>query len=126
MGQAQKVLGKLYSVKGKPISLRKHIENLHGEGSLETSTMQEPKIKPLSDRQFFRATQKEQEDHVKRMAEAGEKTVYLVNGNDYGKIAYDYANFLMDGGKSRRGEISVADQELAKTSPDYLRSSPET
>ena len=77
------------------LTKQQRIEYLHEQGILETSTIQENKIKPMTRTQFNRADQRTQDAHEKRVREAGKKTTYLVNKTDLGKTAYDYANYLI-------------------------------
>lgn len=92
---AIKALNKQIRIDGKAATLREHIEAWHAAGELSVSTSQEPRIKPMSRRDFNRATEAEQRMHEKRMQEAGSKTVYYVNDYDLGKTAHDYASALM-------------------------------
>lgn len=81
---------------GQVLSRRQRVEALHREGTLVVDTYEEPRIKPMSRLAFFRAEAHEQDAHERRMKEAGNKTVYIVNHSDLGKIAYDYARFLLE------------------------------
>ena len=94
-GSIKKALSKKYRFSnGEIMSIRDRIESLHNNGELKTSTYETSKIKPMSRTVFNRASNKEQSDHEQKMKEAGNKTVYLVNGSELGKIAYDYATHL--------------------------------
>lgn len=110
---AIKSLNKQIRIDGKAATLREHIEAWHAAGELSVSTSQEPRIKPMSRRDFNRATNAEQRMHEKRMQEAGSKTVYYVNDYDLGKIAHDYAGALL------RDEI---EPEQATQAPDEAQS----
>lgn len=92
---AIKALNKPIRIDGKAATLREHVEAWHAAGELSVSTSQEPRIKPMSRRDFNRATQAEQRMHEKRMQAAGSKTVYYVNDYDLGKTAHDYAAALL-------------------------------
>ncbi|MFV3093384.1 hypothetical protein ACNJYG_23260, partial [Pseudomonas sp. GW6] len=92
---AIKALNKQIRIDGKAATLREHIEAWHAAGELSVSTSQEPRIKPMSRRDFNRATEAEQRMHEKRMQQAGSKTVYYVNDYDLGKTAHDYAAALL-------------------------------
>lgn len=92
---AIKALNKQIRIDGKAATLREHIEAWHAAGELSVSTSQEPRIKPMSRRDFNRATEAEQRMHEKRMQQAGSKTVYYVNDYDLGKTAHDYAAALV-------------------------------
>jgi hypothetical protein len=86
-------LDTLVNVRGNIATVREQVRSLVNNGGVP-STREEPKIKPMSRMQAFRADQRQQDAHAKRMREAGNKTVYLVDGVDLGKTAYDYATFL--------------------------------
>lgn len=86
-GRVNKTLNKRINFGDQGVmSIRQRIEAWSDSGSLELSTMEEPKIKPMSRARFNRATKAEQEAHARKMREAGTKTVYLVNGFDLGKL----------------------------------------
>lgn len=86
------------------LTKRERIERLNSKGILEVSTIEEPKVKPMTSKQLMRSDNAQQAAHEKRMREAGMKTTYLVNGSDLGKVAYDYASHLL-------GQQSAPDQE---------------
>lgn len=92
------------------LTKRQRIENLWESGNLETDTFQENKVKPMTSRQIMRSDNAQQAAHEKRVKEAGKKTTYLVNGSDLGKVAYDYANFLL--------ENKVTQPDSSKTKSD--------
>lgn len=94
-GRVRKDLDAQIRIDGVVNTKRGHIKNMLKSGELKTSTIEEPKIKPMSRARFNRATAAEQRDHERRMAEAGNKTTYLVNDYELGKTAYDYANHLL-------------------------------
>lgn len=59
-------------------------------------TYEDHKIQPMSRKAFFKATQREQDNHAQRMRDAGKKICYAVKmpeGSFFTvpKIAYDYA-----------------------------------
>lgn len=94
-GLIKKQLGKVYRFSdGTVLSVQQRVEYLAATGQLELETFEEDKIKPMSRMAFFRATNKEQAEHERRVKAAGKVTVFLVNGSNLGKIAYDYARFL--------------------------------
>ncbi len=101
-GRAKKALEKelRFQDTGEVSSIRDRIDSLFEEGRLETSSLEEPKLK------WNRATfnrldsYKAQHEYEQRIKDAGTKTVYLVNGSDLGKTGYDYANHLLGGGGS--------------------------
>lgn len=95
-GAIQKALTKQYNfADGGVMTVRQRVESLHESGALEISTFEEPKIKPMTRSQFNRADAREQRAHEEKMKQAGNKTVYLVNGSDLGKTAYEYAQHLL-------------------------------
>lgn len=118
----RKALEKTYRFDGAVMTVREHIDSLHEAGALEVGSFEEPKIKPMSRMQFFRASQREQDAHDKKMREAGTKTVYTVSGYELGKYAHDYAKHLLDRDASAdakpeiRSDIDAAAHEAA-TSP---------
>ena len=94
-GRIRKALAKQFRFGDDGImSVRERIENIHAGEGLATDTREEPKIQPMSRMRYHRANQQEQDAHEKKMREAGNKTVYLVNGSELGKTAYDYAQHL--------------------------------
>jgi len=64
-------------------------------GAFELLAYEENKIQPMTTKRFFRSTALEQRQHEEKVKKAGTKTVYLVDGWDVGKIAYEYAKFLI-------------------------------
>lgn len=110
-GRVEKALSKLYRFgNGEVMSVRQRIERLHAAGKLELDAFEEPRIKPMSRRRFNNATLAEQRAHEEKMRKAGNKTTYLVSGSDLGKIAYDYARYLIskrkpDVGKTRQATV---------------------
>lgn len=94
-GRVRKALEKQFRFADAGVlTVRARVEALHQTGELAVETVTEPKIKPLSRTRFNRASLREQIAHERRMKEAGERTVYLVNGSELGKTAYDYATCL--------------------------------
>ena len=93
---AAKALEKEVRFKGEVASIRSFIDKWHEAGTLEVSTTQEPRIKPMSRTAYNRADNKAQDEHERRMKEAGNKTVYWVNDIDLGKIAHDYAQHMLE------------------------------
>ena len=89
-----KALNKNVTLDGVLTTRKKFIEGLVGAGKT-TSTREENKVKEMSRRASFRANQQEQDEHERRMREAGKKIVYALGGFDVTKTEYDYANFLI-------------------------------
>jgi len=85
------------NVRGNVATIREQVRTLIKNGGVP-STMEEPKIKPMTRTEYNRATAKEQEAHKRKMEAAGTRTVYLVDGVDLGKVAHDYATFLKERG----------------------------
>jgi hypothetical protein len=110
-GRLATALGKQVRLKGKADTVKNHVRALVSDGA-KTESYEEDRIKPMSRMAFFRADAKTQEEHEKRVREGGKKTVYLVEGFDLGKVAYDYANFLI---------AKKADTTLQKDAPDKQR-----
>jgi len=94
-GKAVASLSKMVSINGVGKSIRDHVENMVASGGVELTTYEESKIKPMTSRQSFRASNEDQQAHEKRMKEAGTQTVYLVNGYRLGKTGYEYAKHLI-------------------------------
>jgi len=93
-GRLREALEKQIRFKGAVMTLRQAVESLHRAGAMTVETITEPKIKPMSRRQHFRASAQQQREHERRMKAAGERTISLVGGFELGKTAYDYAGFL--------------------------------
>ena len=94
-GAIRNALNKQWRFDGVVMTARDRIESLWRDGKLAVSTYEENKIKPMSRRDFNRASQREQDAHEKKMREAGTKTVYVVSESELGKIAHDYAQHLL-------------------------------
>ncbi len=95
-GAAKNALDRLVRFSDSGVmSKKQRVESLYDAGALSVRTIEEPKIKPMSRRQFNNATQQEQDAHARRMKEAGTETTYLVNDSDLGKTAYEYAQHLL-------------------------------
>lgn len=103
------------------MSIRERVESLAKSGSLELSTFTESKIKPLSRAQFNRATQREQDAHERKMREAGDKTVYLVNDSDLGKTGYDYAQHMLSKkAPAQKPASEMSASELLRAAADKM------
>ena len=94
-GAIRNALNKQWRFDGVVMTARDRIESLWRDGKLAVSTYEENKIKPMSRRDFNRASQREHDAHEKKMREAGTKTVYVVSESELGKIAHDYAQHLL-------------------------------
>ncbi len=93
---ALKTLEKRYRFEGGVVcSAQVRVRSLLEVGTLEISTLEEPRIKPMRVRQFNRATVVAQDVHNERMKNGGILVTYLVNGSELGKASYDYAKFLL-------------------------------
>jgi hypothetical protein len=99
---AVKTLAKLARFNGEILSAKALIERGLVNGNLGVSTQEENVIKDKSRRWDFGASNEMQEEHRKKQAAAGTKTVYIiaVDGLFYelGKTAYGYASFLLNQG----------------------------
>lgn len=97
-GRIRSVLGKQFRFSrfgGRVMTRREYIDALYEAGDLSVSQHREPRVKPMSRLQFFRATQAQQDAHARKMREGGEKTVYLVNNSEMPNVAHDYAQHLL-------------------------------
>lgn len=83
----------LDSETGNVMTRREWVENKVSDG-LKTSITQEDKIKPMSRRQIFRADNRQQAEHDRKVKEAGKKDVYWLGDFEVTKIEYDYAQEL--------------------------------
>lgn len=94
-GKALAALNKVFRFDdGKIMSRKEKIRELIAAGET-TETMEVDAIKPWTNRQWNRADGRQQEEHRRKVAAAGKKTLYFVGNYDFGKTGYDYANFLM-------------------------------
>jgi hypothetical protein len=94
LGKTVTTLNKAIQVDGKPTTVKALVKKLVESGEL-ASTEQHDVIKPMTRMQSFRANQKEQDAHEKKILDAGKKTVYYVGDYDLGKTAHDYAQHLI-------------------------------
>ncbi|MDD2962286.1 MAG: hypothetical protein PHR45_09460, partial [Muribaculaceae bacterium] len=102
--QVDKILSHKYSFhidnnEKSILTLAEYIEHLNKAGKLKLTIEEEYIIKDVSDRRYFRMDAKQQDAFEKKREERGKKKVYYVNGMAYGKIAYDYAKYISEGGK---------------------------
>lgn len=114
--KANAVLDKDVNIEGKLMSLREAVGMIVNRGG-ELKTEEVPRIQPMSRKAYFRADNREQEAHEKRMKEAGNKTLYYVGGYDLGKTAFDYALSLKNNEESDVAETEFGniDQEQQAT-----------
>lgn len=113
-GLIRKALAKQWRFDGVVMTSRERIESLLAKGELEVDSYEEDKIKPMSRTQFNRASQREQDAHEKKVREGGKVTVYTVSGSDLGKIAHDYASFLLS--QQKTDEAPKAAEQAAPVS----------
>lgn len=113
-GLAVKALNKQINHKGKATTVKQLVRDKITAGE-QTSTEQEDKIKPMSRIAYFRADNKQQSEHDRKVKEAGKKTVYYVGNTDLGKLAYDYANYLINNGLYNVPEMSFGNIKNEKT-----------
>ena len=93
-GRAISALNKEVNYKGKVTTIKELVRSKVKNGET-TSTEEEDKIKPMSRIAYFRADNKRQAEHDKKVKEGGKVTVYYVGNTNLGKTAYDYANHLI-------------------------------
>lgn len=94
-------LNEMVSYQGRPMTRRSYVEMLVSEGN-EPNTFEESVIKPMSNRQFNRASAAEQRAHEQKMKRAGMKTVYCIGDYIVSKTLYEYAvEFSQRGGGDR-------------------------
>ena len=91
----RKSLDKAYKIDDEIVGTREFIDKKHASGELKIWTREENVIKDMTRAAYNRAINGQQEAHEKRQREAGTKTVYIVNGYQFGKIPYDYAAYLL-------------------------------
>lgn len=113
-----KALNKNVQLDGKLVTRKEFIEDLVDAGNT-ISTREENKVKPMSKRADFRANQQEQDEHERKIREAGKKTVYSLGSYDITKTEYDYAEYLI--GKMKASDVgSVDDPKVAKPEQRFL------
>jgi hypothetical protein len=110
----RKALDKLVRIDGAERSIREHIDGWSAEGTLSASSYEEWKIKDMSRQAFNRATQAEQDAHARKQRQGGKKTVYLVNDFDLGKIAHDYAQYLLSAKTDQSADASAVAQSATQ------------
>jgi hypothetical protein len=112
-GKIKTDLSKQMRLDGKVDSIKGHVERMHHSGDLELSSYDEPKIKDMSKRQHFNATNEQQEAHREKQKSAGMQTVHLTGGWALGKTAHEYAQHLKS-----KAPAPAAEPETAKLSPE--------
>ena len=115
-GKIFKALEKKWTHEAKVQTTKQIIDNAFAKGDLELTTEEVPRIKDMTRLQEFRATGEQQRAHERRQKEAGNKTVYRVNGLDLGKIAYDYATHL----QTTQAPETKADQKATTESAGVI------
>lgn len=95
-GKAREALLKefLYCEFNQSLSRSEFIEKRIFLGD-KPETREENKIKEMSRMAYFRASGQEQDDHEKKIREAGTKTVYSIGNYDVTKAEFDFANYLI-------------------------------
>jgi hypothetical protein len=122
-GIAVKYLNKPIRSDGKVTTIKELVKSKLANGE-KTSTFEEDKIKPMSRMAAFRADERQQREHEKRVKEGGKKTVYLVGNTDLGKIAYDYANYLS--AKEPEQQEAKLDNANVKAKTEQVESAEQT
>lgn len=110
---------------GKIQSYKEYIEDQFRNGDLEVNTHEENKLKGPSRVAYNRMNGRQQEEYERRIQEAGKKTVYEIRSKskggyyDLGKIAYDYAKYLIDNNGGIKKSFSERIEEIMnKSNPD--------
>ena len=107
---------------GKIQSYKEYIEEQFKNGDLEIGTHEENKLKGPSRRAYNRMDGRQQEEYERRIQAAGKKTVYEIKSKskggyyDLGKIAYDYAKYLIDNNGGIKKSFSDQIEEIMKKS----------
>ena len=107
---AEKSLNKKYKFDGEAMSVAEFVERHANDDTLALSTSEVNKYKGASRSAWNRMSEAEQKADEERVKNSGTKTVYMVNGYDLGKTAYEYAQHLIKKGERRKqeGEKSLA------------------
>lgn len=107
---AEKALNKKYKFDGEAMSVAEFVERHANDETLALSTSEVNKYKGASRSAWNRMSEAEQKADEERVKNSGTKTVYMVNGYDLGKTAYEYAQHLIKKGERRKqeGEKSLA------------------
>jgi len=95
------------------VSTRREWVQRKVEAGAKTSVTQEDKIKPMTRMQAFRADNRQQAEHDRKVKEAGKKDVYWLDGFEVTKTEYDYAQKLL---AEQREQESAAIKEAAHES----------
>lgn len=95
--RGESVLRRSVSSNGRVMTRREWVEEKLLEG-LKPSITRENKIKPMSARQCFRASNEEQRAHERRVIAAGKKDVFWIGGYEVTKTEHDLAVALIEAG----------------------------
>jgi len=106
-GRVEKSLQKKWNIEGKHQTAKQYIEDSIKSGKLELETQEENRIKDMTRMQNFRASNEQQQAHEAKVKAGGKVTKYLINGYDFGKIAYDYAQHLSEKAKAEPTNINT-------------------
>jgi len=106
-GQIYKALMRLVRLDGAVGTRYGFILHWYESNSLELHTFEEYKIKEMSDRAYFRATQQQQDAYERRRIAAGMRTIYLINDWDMGKMPYDFACWLSQHAETQTTAIAA-------------------
>ena len=95
LGKVKATLSNQVKISGEPsTTLKDAVRKLVANGG-ELGIREEDVIKPMSRMASLRASLYDEDEHEKRVREGGKKNVYYVANYDLGKIAYDYADYLI-------------------------------
>lgn len=106
-GRARGVLSKQLNFKGKILALAELVSQLIAQGR-KPCVSEEDKIKPMTRRAFNRASQREQDEHERKVATAGKISRYTLDSDDgysldVGAVGYRYAWYLYSKKPSQSG-----------------------
>ncbi len=112
-----KALEKKVRINGESKSVADFIAGWLRAGTLRVEQGQKPKRK-FDRRKFNRMSAAEQKEYEKSLEET--QTVYLVNGTDLGKTAYDYAQQLLNESKAKASETGQTRQAAEQSAGQDL------
>lgn len=127
LGKAKATLSKPIQLNGEYFpTLKEAVRKLVANGGA-LRILQEDVVKPMSRLAYHRADYDEQSAHEKKVREGGKKNVYCVSDYDLGKIAYDYAEYLISNNKEAELSKKLKENQTirptnlgAKTTPQVL------
>lgn len=99
---------------------KKMIEDLVAAGA-EAGSYEENRLKDMSRTAFNRATQREQDDHARKVKAGGTVTVYTLGDSVIDKTAYDYARYLISLRAAGEPDTTQGDDQM-QAARDLLQS----